>query len=540
MTPSSQPDLLFDLVRPRQALVVLDVVEPLRLMERDEQDYIERWRKFIHAIREQALPPHGGHVHRSLGDGLMLEFDEAWQAVATALHIQAISREHNAGVPEDAQLRVRAAVHLARLFSGTNDHDDADLAVRLAGAAGPGEVVVTAGVREHLAGGLDGDLEDLGDVQLPHLAQPQPLYRVGPATAHPVIAQARVAQPCVAVVPFASLGGLPQQFAIGELIAEGLIARLGRTRQLRVISRMSTQPYRDRQASGPQIAATLGATHVLSGAYAATGTRLVLSAELVDARSGEVVWSDRLRAELGDLLQRDSEACHSIASAAHSTILHAQVQKAVAQPLPSLESCSLLFGAILLAHRTNADDFARARHVLEAVVDRHPRSALGRAWLAQWHVLKIVRGMTEAPELEARWAIEQTERGLDAEPESALALAIQGHAICHLSRDGGGALQRIDHALALQPNEPLAWLYKSVWSSKWGSPAGAVLEAEAASALSPIDPWSYHYDTVHAVALAAHGERQQAQQLAQRSLRAYRQELPARRQLLDQRDALDP
>jgi len=140
--------------------------------------------------------------------------------------------------------------------------------------------------------------------------------------------------------------------------------------------------------------------------------------------------------------------------------------------------------------------------------------------------------MSDTPELDARRAIEQTERALDAEPDSALALAIQGHALCHLSKDGAGALQRIDHALALNPNESLAWLYKSVWSTMWGSSTGAVLEAEAACALSPIDPVGYYYDMVRAAALSAHGEHDQAIELAQRSVRSNRHHQPTLRVLL--------
>src|SRR5687767_10096744 len=114
MSPSPAPDLLFDLVHPQKVLLVLDVVEPQRLMERDEQDYIERWRKFIHAIREQVLPRHEGHVHKSLGDGLMLEFGDAWQGVAAALQIQAINRQDNEALAPDARMQVRAAIHFAR------------------------------------------------------------------------------------------------------------------------------------------------------------------------------------------------------------------------------------------------------------------------------------------------------------------------------------------------------------------------------------------------------------------------------------------
>jgi adenylate cyclase len=224
--------------------------------------------------------------------------------------------------------------------------------------------------------------------------------------------------------------------------------------------------------------------------------------------------------------------CHDIASGAHTSIMNAEVQRALLRPLPTLESCSLLLSGIALTHRASSRDFDRAHDVLDALVDRHPRSAQARAWLAKWYVLKVVRGMSAAPDRDSRIAIEQTERALDCEPDSALALAIQGHALCQLSRDVGGALGRINHALELSPNDPLAWLYKSVWSSMWGSTVDSVREAEVASRLSPVDPMKYYYDMILASGLCIDGQYERAIELACRSLRANKHHQPTLRVLL--------
>ncbi|MEO7642783.1 MAG: tetratricopeptide repeat protein, partial [Ramlibacter sp.] len=236
--------------------------------------------------------------------------------------------------------------------------------------------------------------------------------------------------------------------------------------------------------------------------------------------------------EVGDLLQAESELSQSIASATHNAVMQSEVQRALVRPLPTLESCSLLLGGIALTHRASTRDFDRARQALDALVERHPRAAQARAWLAKWYILRVVRGMSDAPDKDARRAIEQTERALDAEPGSALALAIQGHALCQLSRDVDGALARINDAIDLNPNESLGWLYKSVWSSMWGSTAASVAEAETASRLSPIDPMKYYYDMILASGLSINGEHERAVELAERSLKANRHHQPTLRVLL--------
>jgi tetratricopeptide (TPR) repeat protein len=183
-------------------------------------------------------------------------------------------------------------------------------------------------------------------------------------------------------------------------------------------------------------------------------------------------------------------------------------------------------------HRSTADGFKRSREALEALVDRHQRSAVPRAWLAKWHIMRVVRGMSDAPERDARLAFEQTQRALDVKPLSPLALAIQGHALCHLSGDIDGAIQQIDESLRLNPNESLAWLYKSVWSSMWGSTQASVDEAEKAATLSPIDPMKYYYDMMLATALSVNRDYARSIEMAKRSLRANKHHQPTLRSLL--------
>ena len=336
----------------------------------------------------------------------------------------------------------------------------------------------------------------------------------------------------VAVIPFEARSNEPEYFAVGELIADGVISQLGRTAELRVISRLSSAAFRGRATSIAEVAKTLGATYVLSGSYVASSGKLLIMAELADVKTSAVVWSERIAGDVGDLLREESELSHRIASAVHNAVMQSEVQSTLIKPLPTLESCSLLLGGIALTHRASTRDFDRAREALDALVERHPRAAQARAWLGKWYILRVVRGMSDAPDSDARRAIEQTERALDAEPECTLALAIQGHALCQLSRDVEGAARRIDEAIQLNPNESLGWLYKSVWSSMWGSTEASVQEAETATRLSPIDPMKYYYDMILAAGLSINGQHERAIALAKRSLKANRHHQPTMRVLL--------
>lgn len=524
--------------RHTKVLMVMDVVESVRLMELDADDFVRRWQQLVAHAEQQVLPLHGGRIVKSLGDGLMLEFANAQSCTKAAFMLQQFSQQTNAGLPADRRMHLRMGGHVAEFVADKHDiyGTDVNLTARFATLAGPDEVVATAEFRDQLTADLDADIEDLGECHLKHVQGPIRAYRIGPAGQRPVVtALERPAtdfRQTLAVVPFEARGGEPDHLIIGELVADGIISQLSRSPDLRVISRFSTSALRDR---GDQLAPArrhLEATYILTGSYVASGKRILLMAELADTRSNEVIWAGRMTGDVLDLLEAQSELINSIASAASKALVDSEVQQSLIHPLPRLDSCSLMLGGIAHMHRSSSSDFDRSRSVLEALLDRHNRAAAPRAWLAKWYIMRIVRGMSDSPALDSRLAIEQTERALDLEPNSSLALAIQGHALCQLSDDVQGSLKRIDEAINLNPNESLAWLYKSVWSSMWGGAASCVDEALRASGLSPLDPLRYYFDTILAVSHSINDNHEQAIEVAKRSLKANVHHQPTMRVLL--------
>lgn len=536
--PASWIDSPLDLQRQTKVILVVDVVESVRLMEQDEHDFIQRWQQFVRAAREQVLPAHGGRMHKSLGDGLMLEFGSAPAAVGAALALQELAAQANLGRTPERQMQLRMGAHVAQFVA--DEHDiygtDVNLTARMATLAGPGEIVVTADIRDRLAAGLDADVEDLGDCHLKHVKEPVRAYRVGPSGPASVLPGTDDApqdfRPTVAVIPFEARSNDPEHFVVGELIADGVIAQLSRSRELRVISRLSTTAFRSRNDAMKEVSVRLGASFVLSGSYVCSGGRVLVLAELADTRRNEAIWAGRVAGETDDLLQAQSELVNELAAATASALIQAQVQHSLAQPLPRLDSSSLLLGGIALMHRSSLTDFDRSRQVLEALQERHNRSAAPHAWLSKWYTMRVIRSISDAPERDARLAIEQAHRALNLSPNNALALAIEGYARCQLLGDADTAKGCLQRALELNPNEPMAWLYQSVWSSMWGGSSEAITEAEHAVQLSPIDPLKYFFDVILAASYVTDRHYDQAIDVAHRSLKSNRNHLPALRVLL--------
>jgi TolB-like protein/tetratricopeptide (TPR) repeat protein len=328
--------------------------------------------------------------------------------------------------------------------------------------------------------------------------------------------------PSIAVIPFAVRGTEPEHQLLGEILADEIIAALSRTSELHVISRLSTTVFRDRNSSLLDVSAHLNASYVLYGAYRTIGTRVALEAELAEAKSGRIVWSKIIKGQVAGILSGEDPLIDRVVAETGAAVLARELQRAQSLALPTLESYTLLLGAIALMHRLSLHDFDRARQMLQTLIDRAPRQAVPYAWLAKWHVLRVQQGWTEDPKAEARLALECTRRSLDADPTGSLALTIDGLVHTNLLKKLDVAQEKYEAALRTNPNDSLAWLLKGTMHAFRGEGKLAVDGTRRALRLSPLDPLRYYYDSLAATAALSAGQYERAIDLAQRSLRANR------------------
>lgn len=524
-----------------KVVLVMDLVESVRLMASNEASVVHQWRGFLQHAREEVLPRHGGRLVKSLGDGILVEFDEPSQAVKATLRLHRYFDDANRGRDDDSKFWLRAGLNATHLY--IDDHDvfghGVNLAARVAGLAGPGETVITANVHDALVDGVDGDMEDMGECYLKHWPEPVRTWMLSPPSGIGGLLKqpAPAARPedfraTIAVLPFVSRSNAPEHFVIGDLLADGVIVLLSRSQHLRVISRLSTAVLRGRDDVNQTASQQLDAHFVLSGSYVSLGDRVLVTAQLSDTRHNEVIWADRLTGDVMDVVQQESELINALASTCADQLLHSEVQRTLTQALPRLDSSALMLGAINLMHRSTRRDLERSQQLLEALVDRHKRSVAPWAWLAKWHIMQVVQGMAADPHESFQRAIDISDRALDMAPDSALALSVKGHAMCHLGKDVQGSHQLLLEATHSNPNDPMGWLYSSVWSTMWGSPEQSVVEAENALQLSPLDPQKYYFEMMLAHCHLVQNNPELAMELCHASLKKNRFHLPTLRTLV--------
>ncbi len=519
--PSSE----FFIERAHRVVLIADIVESVRLIEADEEGVVKRWLGLVRQIENDLMPVNKAHLVKSLGDGLLLEFEDSRTALMAAFAIQQASARDNQGMPPDKFILLRIGIEESDVIINERDifGHGVNLAARLASLAGPGETVVSAAVREQITPDLDADVEDLGACFLKHVKSPVRAYRVRSPGANPPprLAAAPVnLLPTLAVIPFTGRGVGQEHEVLGEILAEELIRDFSYSQDLNIISRLSTTTFRRRIVSLDEVRDHLNANYILSGSYRVDGDHIRVDAELAEAKSSAVVWSEHIEDRLSGITSGESDIIGRLVTDVRSKIVARELQLSRLQGLPTLEGYSLLLGAVGLMHGQSKVDFDRAQAMLEALIERTPRQATPQAWLAKWHVLKVQQGWAEDSELEARRALACAHRALDADPNSSLAMAIDGMVHTNLLKRLDLAQESYQRAVEANPNDSLAWLLKGTMHAFRGEGSPAVEGTQRALSLSPLDPIRYFYDSLSATALNAAGKYEQGLELATRSLRA--------------------
>ena len=506
--------------------MLVDIVGSVRLIEQDEVGIITHWLDFVEHVKRNVVPSHNGRFVKSLGDGMLLDFDDVRSGVSAALAIQQERHRSNASRPADRQIMLRTGMEVSDVIVGADDvlGRGVNLAARLMSLAGPGEIVVSQHVRDGLTANLDADIEDLGDCYVRGIPEAIRAYRVGPPGPQAMVSAASFDElaPSVAVVPFASRSAATDQGVLGEIMAEEVIRRLSQSAYLKVVSRLSTTAFAGRSTSLEEIGAHLGADYVLSGSYRTADKRLRLDVELAETKTGRILWAESLDDSLCGIVGGEQELIGRLIAAVSAAVTAREVQRSRSHPLPTLKAYTLLMGAVSLMHRLSLPDFEEAHGLLQTLIDRGMRHPLPIAWLGNWHVLRVQQGWSEDPQRDTYLASECTKRALDLDPDNSLALAINGFVHVNLLKKFDVAEDSYERALAANPSNAYAWLLKGTLHAFKSEGEQAVEHTERALSLSPLDPHRYFYDSLAATAAVAAGRYRRALELAQRSLRANR------------------
>ena len=477
------------------AIVAADVVGYSRLMEADEAGTHARYK----TLREEFLDPkvteYGGRIVKTTGDGTLIEFASAVDAVSHAVDIQRGMAERNADLPEDTRIVLRLGINVGDIIiDGDDIHGDGvNVAARLESLCEPGGVFISASVHDQVVGKIEAAFDDLGEHTVKNIARPIRVYsaRLGPGKATPSRAPETPLPlpdiPSIAVLPFANLSGDAEQEFFADGITEDILTELSRFRDLFVISRTSAFTYKGKNLTVQEVARELGVQYVVEGSVRKAGNRVRITAQLIDAETDRHIWAERYDRDLEDIFAIQDEITQTISATLPGRVEASRRERAQNKPTDSMAAYELVLGGKLLHHRSNRDRNPEALEMVDRAIAIDPKYAhahawkaciLGQAWSYGW--MEDADATFEEINRELQIALTLDEN--DSDVHRILAAV-------HLTRhEFDKAAFHQDRALALNPNDDLIVVQKGEILTWMGEPEDGISWIEKAIRLNPYHP----------------------------------------------------
>jgi TolB-like protein/class 3 adenylate cyclase len=461
------------------AVLAADVAGYSRLMGADEEGTLARLKAVRKSLVDPTIAAHRGRIVKTTGDGMLVEFASAVDAVRGAVEVQRRMADQNVSVPQDQRIEFRIGIHVGDIIIDDNDifGDGVNIAARLEGIAESGGVCISDDAQRQIRGKIDIGFDDFGLQTLKNIAEPMRAWRVqlgGPnaakgqpgSLAPQVSTLALPDKPSIAVLPFQNMSGDPEQEYFADGMVEDIITALSRFKSLFVIARNSSFTYKGNAVDIKQVGRELGVRYVLEGSVRKAGGKIRITGQLIDALAGTHLWADRFDGGLDDIFDLQDKITEQVIGALMPTMRRAEIERLKLKRTESLGGYDYFIRA--LSHynqRSTTDAFKTEIDLCYSAINADPNFAGAYSLAAVFFVLRnnfrmmIDRGaeVTEGLRL-ARHAIEI---GKD-DPEN---LARAGLAIGNLGDDTERprGLALLDEAADLNPNLVDAWN-----SSGWG------------------------------------------------------------------------
>jgi adenylate cyclase len=519
------------------AVVVADFARDGRPIGQDDIEAARKWRMLRENLIAPKIAEHSGRLVRSVGDGLLIEFRSAVDAVVWASDIQRALLTARQELP-DASLRMRIGINVEDvLVDGDDLHGDGvSIAAGIQQLADPGEIVVTAAVSEYVRNKVGVTFTDLGTRELKNISRPVRIFRLelarsgrAPDDGQPFLSWTD--KPSIAMLPFRNLSGSPEEGYFGEGITEEIIAQLARNRSLLVISRQSTLRYADRQASPQQISADLGVRYILDGTVQRQASRLRITAELIDVNHGRTIWADRFEGTNDDIFKFQDDIALGIVKIIEPRLIEAEASRARSKPTENLDAYDCLLRALSLLYSFEESEFREAGRYLDHAVELDPGYAQAYAYKAFWYGLGLGEGRSKDYAGDAKAAEIAAYRALALDPADWLVHAVAALVRSFLLKEPEVGIEMFDRALQLNPNSAFAWGLSASTCCFLGRPEEALERLRNAFRLSPFDPMNFFLLTVSGLAEFIAGRYEEAVIWLRRAQRENPRFTPMRRQL---------
>jgi TolB-like protein/class 3 adenylate cyclase/tetratricopeptide (TPR) repeat protein len=497
------------------AILFADAVGSSRLMGRDERGTVARLLEHLNRRLAPAAARHGGRVIRLKGDGALVEFTSAVDAVTAAIEFQQAMAEASVGQPEDKAILFRIGLHLGDVIVEGNDiyGDDVNVAARLEAEAPPGGIVVSRAVREAVQGRLKASLHAMGELALKNIDRPIRAFRVewtvedwpvssvaSGALASPMdLAPALTLpdKPSIAVLPFQNISSDPEQEYFVDGLVEDIITALSRFKSLFVIARNSSFTYKGKAVDIKQVGRELGVRYILEGSVRKAGDRLRISGQLIGSTTGSHIWAERYDGELAQIFDLQDRVTTDVVGAITPKVEQAEIDRVRRNPTTSLNAYDHYLRGMAFLPPSNLDASIEAHRIMLRSIALDPEYALPHAMAAFCVTDYKGFGATVDPGLILETST-LARRAVELDRGDALVLTNAAWALAQIAKNLDEALGLAEEALILNPNLAFAWFVGGYLYVFAGRHDAAHERFDRAMRLNPLDHINRHLTLIGA------------------------------------------
>jgi len=481
------------------AILAGDIAGYSRLMGVDEEGTLHNLKVHRKELVDPKITEHRGRIVKTTGDGILVEFVSVVDAVRCAVDIQRGMAERNTDAPLDKRIQFRIGINVGDIIIDGGDifGDGVNVAARLETLADPGGIMVSSVVHDQVRDKLSFGFEDMGEQIVKNISRPVNVHRVHLAEVSPEKAKSTSGQqktistgserPSIAVLPFSNMSGDPEQEYFADGITEDIITGLSKLRWFFVIARNSSFTYKGKAVDVKRAARELGVRYILEGSVRKGGNRVRITAQLIDAATGNHIWADRYDGELSDVFALQDEITKRVVTAIEPKLLEAEALRSQSRSAEDLDAWEMVIHANSLFWRMTEAEGAAAIDMLERAIKRYPNYAPAHSMLAFMLLVSSHLQVTPAMGHELKRAPELGARAAeldDSDPWAHLALGY----VAFMQRRMTESVAEFQRALQLNPNFAAAHGYLG-WALAFdGQSDNAMIHLQEAVRMSPHDP----------------------------------------------------
>ena len=516
-------------IRKLAAILVADVVGYSRLASADEERTLARLRALRSDLIDPAIAIHHGRIVKRTGDGFIAEFRSVVDAARCAIEVQTGMIERNAGVAPDKRIELRIGAHLGDVIEEADGDlmgDGVNIAARLEAICAAGAICFSEQAYWQVKGRLDLAAADLGLKQLKNIAEPIRVYslQVGqPAPAKPAEPSApekSAPRLSIVVLPFANIGGDPEQEHFVDGVTESLTTDLSRIRGALVIARNTAFTYKGKPFDVKAIGRDLNVRYVLEGSVQRGGNRMRVNVQLVDAETGSHLWAERFDKPLTDLFDMQDEIVGRLANTLSAQI--AALEARHAEQAPNPDSLDLFFQGLSWLHRGRTPNHvAQARSFFERALAADPDNVDALIGSAAADIADGGNSFVADPGASFAAAEAKLTQALSSFPDHARGHAFLGY-VKILTKRALEGIAECEHALTLDRNLADAHAFIGLGKIFTGRAEEAEAHIGEALRLSPRDTTAYAWLTEAGIAKNHLGDCEQAVLWCRRAIEANR------------------